>query len=193
MSEERNIADLIRKLIGVAGFDSMLCTVVSIDDDVTCTVKSVKSDIEYENIKLNANINEDKGIYLFPKKDSYVIVTFTDRVNGFVSMFSDIERVALKIDDTVDVEIEGDVKIECKKNIEINGGDNDGLVKIKELTDKLNGLIDVFNGHTHGGVIVSVAGGVTAPATGTVGNSASPNQSQSSLSKSDYENTKIKH
>jgi len=92
MSNERNIAENLRKLIGATGFDSMLCTVVSVDNDVTCTVKSVKSDVEYKNIKLNANIKDDKGAYIYPKKGSYVLVTMIDKVQGFVSMYSDIEK-----------------------------------------------------------------------------------------------------
>jgi hypothetical protein len=96
MSNERKIAENIRTLIGAIDFDTMLCTVVSVDDDVTCTVKSVKSGVEYKNIKLNANINsKDKGIYVHPPKDSYVLVTMIDKVQGFISMCSDIDKVKI--------------------------------------------------------------------------------------------------
>ena len=142
--EERKIADNIRNLVGVMGFDTMLCTVLSVDGE-TCTVKTVRSGSEYKNIKLNANINDDKGIYIFPKKDSYVLVTMTDKVQGFVSMYSDIEKVTLKIDDTVEIEAVGDVKLKCDGNIEVNGGDNKGMVKVKDLTDKINAIEDKVN------------------------------------------------
>ena len=151
MGNERSIADNIRKLVGTTDFDTMLCTVKSVDDDTTCTVKTVKTGVEYKNIKLSANINEDKGIYVFPKKDSYVLVTMTDKVQGFVSMFSDIEKVRIKIDDTVEVEAGGDVKVDCKGKIIFNGGNNDGLVvaektasKISNLENEINQLKDIF-------------------------------------------------
>jgi len=181
MGKEREIADSIRKLVGEIGFDAMLCTVVSVDDEATCTVKTVRSGSEYKNIKLNTNIKEDKGIYIFPKKDSYVIVTMTDRVNGFISMFSEIEKVTLKVNGI----------------IEINEGKNDGLVKIKELTDKLNDLVSWCQSHTH---ILTPADGVTAllspsppvtiPVSGLIPKPPVPPQQ---FKKNDYENTKITH
>lgn len=170
MSKEREIADNLRLLIGAVEFDTMLCKVVSIDNDVTCTVKSVKSDVDYKNIKLNANINEDKGIYVFPEEKSYVLVTLIDKVNGFISMYSEIKKIKLKVNDI----------------IEINDGTNDGLVQIKELTEKLNDLVKTFNEHTHS---VSTEGNALKQ-TGT----AAPTSNQADdFSKSDYENDKIKH
>jgi hypothetical protein len=153
MGHERSIADNIRKLVGTIDFDTILCTVESVDNDVTCTVKSVKTGVEYKNIKLNANINDDKGIYVFPEKDSYVLVTMLDKVQGFVSMFSDIKKVTLKIDETVDVEIDktvdmkigGDVKIDCDKKIVFNGGKNDGLVVAAKTASKISNLEGEIN------------------------------------------------
>jgi hypothetical protein len=145
MSREREIAENVRKLIGAIGFDSMLCTVESVDDDVTCTVKTVKTGLELKNIKLNANINDDKGIYIYPKKSSYVLVTMTDNVQGFISMYSDIEKVKIKIDDTVDIEIGGDAKIDCKGNIVFNGGKNDGLVVAEKAASKISKLENEIN------------------------------------------------
>jgi len=159
MGKEREIAECVRKLIGVIDFDSMLCKVVSVDSGVTCTVKTIKSGAEYKNIKLNANINDDKGVYVFPKKDSYVLVTMLDRVQGFISMYSDIEKVTLKIDDTVEIEIGGSatVKIEKKYNAsssEIKFEAKTGDVEISaakklnlknnvvSLGDVVSGLID---------------------------------------------------
>jgi len=195
MGEERKIADNIRQLADKVKFHSLLCTVASVDDDVTCTVNTVQSGVEYKNIKLNANINEDKGIYVFPKKDSYVLVTMLDGVQGFISMYSDIEKVKIKIDDTVEVEIGGDVKLKCDGNIEINDGKNDGLVIIQKLTDKLNGLKDTVNSFikTYNAHIHTTTATVGMGPAGVI--SATPSQANEALqfNKKDYENDKIKH
>jgi hypothetical protein len=196
MGNERDVADNVRKLIGNIGFDTMLCTVESVDDETTCTVKTVESGAKYKKVKLNANINDDKGIYVFPKKDSYVLVTLVDKVNGFVSMFSDIEKVTLKIDDTVKVEIGGDAKISCDGNIEINGGENEGLVIIQKLTDKLNGLqntvnsfVNAYNAHIH----TTTATVGVGPAVGVISPTVSTAQTAQTFNKKDYENEKITH
>lgn len=64
-------------------------------------------------------------------------------------------EVALKSDD-IQVKTKGvtftvsDKKVTVDADeIVFNGGENGGLVKIKELTDKINGLIKAFNDHTH--------------------------------------------
>ena len=149
MGNERDIADNVRKLIGAIDFDTMLCTVVSVDGETTCTVKSVKTGAEYKNIKLNANINDDKGIYVFPKKNSYVLVTMIDKVQGIVSMYSDIERITLKIDDTVEVEIGGNATIQSNKKIRIETITDDLEIesgKMLSIKNKSASLGDVLSG-----------------------------------------------
>ncbi len=81
-------------------------------------------------------------------------------------------------------------------NIIYNGGDNFGMLKIKELTDKLNelktkvnALVSKYNSHTH---IVNTTGSATAQ-TGTAQAVVSKADSAASFNQSDYENTKIKH
>jgi len=179
MGKERDIADSIRKLLGAVEFDTMLCTVESVDGETTCTVKTVKTGALYKNIKLNANITEDKGIYVFPKKGSYVLVTMIDKVQGFVSMFSDIEKITLNVN--------GDITI--------NGGKNDGLVIIQKLTDKINELVDWCKDHTHllQSGTVNVAGSLGSATNASPINVPSPLSPPSRLNKSDYENEKIKH
>lgn len=63
----------------------------------------------------------------------------------------------------------------------INGSEFEGLVKIVDLTTKLNNLVTDYNLHTHGGV-----------QTGT-GTSGVPTSATNSFSKSDYENTNVVH
>jgi hypothetical protein len=89
---ENKIAEYIRKIVGEAGYDSFPAEVASVEEN-TCTVKRLDSDAEYTNIVLNADINDNSGLVITPKVGSVVIVTMRDELNGFISIFSEIEKV----------------------------------------------------------------------------------------------------
>lgn len=88
------------------------------------------------------------------------------------------------------VHVHGDMDIRSDGTIIFNQGSNAGMIKIKELTEKLNQLVqevenlkNLFNAHTHPGV--QPGGGTT---------SVTPSQYSQSITKfnkDDYENTKI--
>lgn len=109
------------------------------------------------------------------------IVLLADRSGGsmsslYIVAYSEIESIALSA-----------------QSIVINGGVNSGLVKIEELTTKLNDLVEWCHNHKHPGVIVSVTGGGGSPAVGVLGTSGAPVSGPSNFNKEDYENTAIKH
>lgn len=85
--------------------------------------------------------------------------------------------------------------LQCSKSkkIILNGGEFGGLVKIVELTDKINELVDWCKNHTHTGVVTAVSGGSGAPAVGVVGSSGSPAQPPTVLKKEDFEDINIIH
>jgi len=64
---------------------------------------------------------------------------------------------------------------------ELNGSDYEGIIKIEDLTGKLNDLITEFDTHTHSGV--QTGGGV----------SGVPVTPATAFNKSDYENESVKH
>ena len=162
---KHDIAENIRKLAGTGTFDTFVCTVKSIEN-ATCTVVRVLDDLEIPGVRLNCHSTKDSGIVITPKKDSYVLVTSIDGLSFFVSQCSEVEKIT----------------IDCNGDIIINGGNNDGIIKIKELTNKLNALVQKFNTHTH------------PAALGTATVAVSPTTSPASnFNKSDYEDTKIKH
>lgn len=77
-----------------------------------------------------------------------------------------------------------------------NGGDNNGLIKIKELTDKLNALKDTvnslvssYNTHTHTVATTGTAVAQTGTATAIVTQATQA----VAFDKADYENDKITH
>ena len=71
-----------------------------------------------------------------------------------VISFSEIEAISLKI---------GDQTAEIDKNgFVINGGNLGGLIKINELTNKLNNLVRAFNSHVHPVTAVGTPTGIIA-------------------------------
>ncbi|HPX59820.1 MAG TPA: hypothetical protein PLL02_05250 [Bacteroidales bacterium] len=169
--EERECMLLLRKIVGTQAFDTWICKVVDVSE-VSCVVERVFDNLQIKNVRLNATVKSNDGLVIYPKKDSYVLVTTIDNEKYFVSQFSEIEKITLDV----------------TEDIFVNGGKNEGLVKIKELTEKLNALVsdfnafvDIYSSHTHA-VSGASTGAPSVPATKT-----------ENFNQSYYENEKIKH
>lgn len=100
----------------------------------------------------------------------------------------DSDHIKLKFGDTT-LENDGSV-------LQLNGGDNKGLINIQDLTDKLNNLVkevnslrSSYNSHTHA---VTTAGTAVAQA-GTAAAIVTPVPSISNFNTQDYEDSKITH
>ena len=108
----------------------------------TCTVSI--GDLRLTDVRLRSVVNSEQSrLLITPKQGSYV--TLID-LSGELR---ELEVIGYSQIEAIDIETSGDIKINCKGNIVINGGHNDGLVKINELTRKLNQLVQQFNAHTH--------------------------------------------
>lgn len=137
-------------------------------DDLTCTVKI--GDAEIEGVRLRASLTgRDRQILTVPKVGSSVTLgCLTADLNNLV---------VLQVD-----EIE---------KIIVNGGELGGLIKIQELTDKINALVEAFNSHTHllpVGAVITSAGPSTNPV-----NVPAITKKAAKLNKKDYEDETIKH
>lgn len=129
---KHDIAENIRKLAGSANaFETFVCEVKSVDG-ATCTVTRVLDGLEIADVRLNCHITENEGIVVTPKVNSFVLVTNIDGRQHFVSQCSKV--------DSITIDTESDIKINCRGNIEINGGNNKGLVNIEKLQNNLNTL-----------------------------------------------------
>ena len=183
------IAQAIRRIAGVkVGGATIFPAVVKQVDGAVCTV--TVGDLDISDVRLRAVINNDQDqILRIPKQNSQVLVA--DMSGGefcelVVIEQSQTEKIDLTIGQTTLVIEDG--------KITINGGNLNGLVKIQELTDKLNNLVQEinaiktkFNAHTH-----SVK--TTAPAgTWTTEPTTSSASDVSDFNKSDYEDTAVKH
>lgn len=152
-----NIKDLIQQLAKTENTDCILCTVNSIDLTAkTCYCIPINGDADLIDVKLIANDN--KGFLLIPEVDSVVIVSNIQNSSYYVSMFSKVSE------------------------IQLNGDDYNGLIKIDDLTTSLNTIINNIN--TQLGLIatgISTGGGSYTPTLLTT------------LNKTTYENTTVKH
>ena len=117
----KDLRDALRSLVkpNNDGF-AKVCTVDSVDlTTLTCYCVPLNDDADIINVRLMANI--DNGFLLIPEVDSIVVVSFLSDSSAYVSLVSKVSEVNL------------------------NGKNFDGLVKVQELTDKLNALENKMN------------------------------------------------
>lgn len=153
MSRESEIKDALRRIAGTdrTEYTAYLARVKRVDG-AQCTVERIQDGMVLEGVRMNASSLKDEGVLLIPKTGSHVLVGSMDGGRWSVMQCSELEGIV------------------------INGGKLGGLVKIQELTDKLNRLVNEFNRHTH------------PFASGAVGPTTMP---ASVFSKNDYENKDI--
>lgn len=139
------IAEIIKQLSGDqnAKLYSQIATVKSVDEQKrVCDVELISDGIEFFDVRIMAENDQSKGVAIIPKKDSFVVVTFISKNLAFISAFSEIEKIVVDFP-----EISGevtDIKIKNTK-IVLNDGNNDGIVKVKELTQKINNIENLLN------------------------------------------------
>lgn len=179
------IAEIIRQLAQSGKqLGCIACTVTAVDKSSrTVDVEPLDDGAPILGCNLQANQGSTFGVVQIPRVGSYVVVGFLAGVDaGVVLMCDDVERVEVVVKDADT----GSVVV-SEDGVVMNNGTLGGLVKIKEITDKLNNLVDevnsfvqTFNSHTHTGVH-----GATSPPIST-------SSSVSSFNRDDYENKKVK-
>ena len=156
---------------------SVLCSVDSVDTtERTIDATPLNGDAQIFNIRLQSEINSNMGLCIFPVIGSVVIVTFMNKLTGFVSTFSEIDKIF----------------IDTTNEVIFDGVYNGGLVKVTELTNKINVLendINTLKTLLSGWVPVPSDGGASLKtALGTYFS-----QTITPTIKTDIENDKIKH
>ena len=120
MDDITTIKDAIRRINPQSNNYSIVCTVSDIDlINGICNCTPVDGSGVLVNVRLNAD-NKD-GFKLIPKDSTKVLVTLINNTTGFISMVSEVDEIHL------------------------NGVNYDGLVKVQDLTDKLNALENKVN------------------------------------------------
>jgi hypothetical protein len=162
----------IRRIAGT--FDTpiveiLFAEVLSVNQtDRTCKVKAIsgKADTEVENVSLSIDRND--GEIKIPKIGSTVGVAISSDVDAFVFAWSDIEEIIWK------------------------GGNYHGLVKVKELTQKINQLEQDNNklkNAFNAWIVVPNDGGAGLKAAAAPWSGAAITQTQ----QSEIENIKMRH
>lgn len=190
----------------------VIATVESVDEEAKTLDAVVDNDKVFSDISLDVFPNGGNSVYLIPKVGSMIILGFIEGFaeDPFVIKTTAIEKLIISNEQsensTILVEndyievIRGesiwrieDGKISLSAELtEFNGGANDGMIKIHELTEKLNALVADFNAHNHsipsGAVLVAAQGGVSNP---TPIQLTAPTPTTDNFVESDYENTAI--
>lgn len=137
------------------------CTCVLVDDDGQ----------EFFNVRLKPVTGVNKGLLQIPKEGSFVLaVRIESSEDWMVVACEEVEKVHLIVGSSKVVVTETDILL--------NGGKLGGIIRISELTAKINEFINVFNQHTH-----PTPSGISSP----TGTSSPP------FKDSDYEDDTIKH
>lgn len=136
MSSDRAIREAVEHLAGTHRDDKVFVIDATVDSvDITtrtcvCTAIGGKAGSELPNVRLMASI--DDGLLIIPTIDSTVTLLFSNFTDPCIISYSEIDTIIFR------------------------GGDLGGLVKVIELTTKLNNLenlvndlISKFNSHTH--------------------------------------------
>lgn len=159
MVGNRQIIEAIQRMTGTQLADTvrlLAATVDAVDEAKrTCTVTTVSSQgtATIENVQLMASI--DDGILIVPAVDSTVIVAYSTFNQPFVALFSGAEKILLVAGENnaaVTMDADGllleiaDTKVRIADGeITLNDGAMGGLVKVIQLTQKLNALESAVN------------------------------------------------
>lgn len=176
---KKNIGELLRMITDdpTKEIYSIICEVTELNENErTVDVKPLNGDAEIFGVRLQSAIGLNNGFVIFPKVGSVVIVTFLNKLTGYVSTCSEIDKIY----------------IDAENEIIFNDGQNDGIVKISPLVNKLNAIendINQLKGLFSAWVTVPSDGGASLKtltatwSTGVLTPTTNP----------DIENTKIKH
>ena len=199
MADLRNI---IRELAKTDGETvALVCTVDAVDEKartIDCT--PLNEGAPLLGVNLQANQGANYGFWLYPEVGSFVIVGFVaDGAAGVVLSTEKMKQAEVVIGDTSAVMDADGCRIKTANmsaninadNIIFNGGKLNGLVKIDDLTKRLNTIeneINKLKGIMAGWVPVAQDGGAALK-------TAAADWSADTLlltKRSDYENEKIK-
>ena len=132
MDDIHKIKKCLRELAGSAPIETEVAKVLSVDG-AACKVSRVRDGMVIDKVRLNAITTSDKGVVVVPKTGTYVLVSRMGENGWFVSQCGEAESIT----------------IDAETKIVFNGGHFGGLVRIGDLIDELNSLVEIFNTHTH--------------------------------------------
>lgn len=180
MVSDEELRERFRQTAGAYAPDSSVIAQVDSVNEDECTCVLIDHDgQEFFDVRLQPVTGKNKYFLQIPKEKSFVLAV---RIEGgddwMVVACEEVEKVQLIVGSSEVIITENDILL--------NGGELGGLIKISELTAKLNLLVNTFNTHTHP---VTTAG----TATNQAGTAAPTTNVAQRFNQSDYEDTTIKH
>lgn len=128
---KKSIAELLRDIVKDPSVEvySIVCSVVSVDETArTIDAKPINGDAEIFDVRLQSSINSAVGLVTIPKVDSFVIVTFINKLTGYVALCTEIDKILIDTPEII-----------------INGGEKGGLMNVEDVVSKLNSLEQKVN------------------------------------------------
>lgn len=201
---DKNIRNIIQSLARPdTETTALICTVDAVDKEArTADCSTINEGAPLLGVNLQANQGSDFGLCLFPEVGSYVVVGFVaDGAAGVILLYDKIESAEIKIGDIsamMDQEKiavkAGDISARIDpQQITFNGGSLGGLVKIEELTKRLNIIENDLNTLK---TIFSTAWSPVSQDGGAALKTAAQAWAMQTLKNTvttDYENIKVKH
>lgn len=121
-NQATDIREAIRALSGMdeLSYETSICKVLSVDEpNFTCKCEPIDGSADFFGVLLNAD--KKKGFVLIPKVGSFVVISQMSETTSCVVMVSEVSQVY------------------------IAGDEHGGLVKVQDLTSKLNALENKVN------------------------------------------------
>jgi len=126
-------------------FYGSIAKIVSVDDVAqTCEVSFFDDEPNLTGVKIQ-QVSNTYGLYIKPSVDSIVIINYTDPINAYISLTSQVDEIIFQ------------------------NGTNEGLVKVVELTNNINTRETRINAIVTALQAIATAAALTtsAPVTGT--------------------------
>lgn len=187
MDKKRKIIEKLKGLHAKGHYDNSAIIIGTVS--AVNGIDTIDVDVDgvlYNDVQLQSII-DGSGVSLLvvPKKGSAVLIGNIEHGTGYILLSADVaDKIVIKQAD--------DMYIEVAKNvIKLNGDSNDGLVKVKDLVSKVNGIENKVNSilQTLQSIVVPLAPSGTypfAPLFASVTPLANTQQNE-------IENTKVKH
>ena len=132
-----NIGTMIRQIAaqGGSGMGLTVGTVTAVDKAArTVDVQPLNEDAPLLGVNLQAGQGSTVGVVQIPREGSYVMVGYVqDGAAGMVLLCDDIEEAQVVIKDTDTASI-----VAMEDGITMNGGKLGGMVKVEDITTRLN-------------------------------------------------------
>lgn len=134
----KRIVDAIKEYAKADRFEVYSGKVSAVDEEATTCDVDIEEGLTVFEVRLRAVVTDDTGVWVLPKVGSYVQIAQIEGGNQYVLLRpSEVDKVFVKIGDkTLEISTDGFV---------FNGGNNDGLVKVNELVDRLNKIENKVN------------------------------------------------